>query len=184
MTDFKETPSQTAGPYVHIGCVPFVCGLEPRQFGSMLGQKLVEKDADGELISLEITVLDGAGDPVRDVLIEIWQADPDGGYAGYPRFHYWARQSGDFETGVARFETLKPGNSDGTAPHILVWIAARGINLGLTTRIYFPDETNDGDLVYTAAGPRAKSMLAEPIKGGYKHIIHLQGANETVFLDV
>ena len=138
MTYLKETPSQTAGPYVHIGCVPFNCGLEQRQFGSMLGQKLVDLGAAAKTISLDIVVLDGAGEPVRDVLIEIWQADPSGGFSGYAGFHYWGRQAGDFETGVARFETLKPGATHDVAPHILVWIAARGINPVSYTHLTLP----------------------------------------------
>lgn len=65
-----------------------------------------------------------------------------------------------------------------------MWIAARGLNMGLMTRIYFPDADSGGDPVYTLAGPRAATMLAEQMPGGYTHVIHLRGEKETVFFDV
>ena len=51
----------------------------------------------------------------------------------------------DMTTGECVFDTIKPGPVpffDGRmmAPHITVWIVARGINLGLHTRMYFSDE--------------------------------------------
>jgi len=180
--DSKESPSQTAGPYVHIGCVPRTAGLEPRGFGDELGQKMVLSDA--ETITIEIIVLDGANDPVKDALIEIWQADPTGSYAPSASFRNWGRQACDLSTGFARFETLKPGHNGSQAPHILVWIAARGINLGLTTRIYFPDEDNASDPVFLLAGPRASTLIATKTEAGYSHEVHLQGTDETVFFDV
>ncbi len=171
----KESPSQTAGPYVHIGCTPQTAGLERRSMGAQLGEDVAR---DAAAITLDITVLDGAGEPVRDALIEIWQV----GFNESPG--QWARRAADLETGLARFTTLKPGAAEGQTPHILVWIAARGINLGLTTRVYFPDEDNANDPVFGLAGDRAKTMVAEPTKAGYAHVIHLQGPRETVFFDV
>ncbi|MEM7733199.1 MAG: protocatechuate 3,4-dioxygenase subunit alpha, partial [Pseudomonadota bacterium] len=133
MARLKESPSQTAGPYVHIGCVPQTAGLEPRAMGPQLGGQMV-RDAALEAMTLDITVLDGAGDLVRDTLIEIWQAGPDGSYGPSEAFSHWGRQATDLKTGLARFTTCKPGAAEGQAPHILLWIVARGINLGLTTR--------------------------------------------------
>lgn len=170
MGRLKESPSQTAGPYVHIGCVPQTAGLERRATGAQLGENL----DDG--ITLDITVLDGAGELVRDALIEIWQTGV--GMDG------WGRAATDLDTGVARFVTRKPEASDGQAPHLLVWIVARGINLALTTRVYFPDEDNGGDPVLQRAGARAETMIAARTNAGYAHEIRLQGPKETVFFDV
>ncbi|MEM6588235.1 MAG: protocatechuate 3,4-dioxygenase subunit alpha [Pseudomonadota bacterium] len=170
----KESPSQTAGPYVHIGCTPQTAGLEQRSMGAQLGGEVAQEEA----ITLDITVLDGAGDPVRDALIEIWQAGSEG------RAGHWGRQAADLETGLAHFTACKPGAAEGQTPHILVWIVARGINLGLTTRVYFPDENNTSDPVFGLAGDRAETMVAERTNAGYAHVIHLQGPEETVFFDV
>ncbi|MEO0771683.1 MAG: protocatechuate 3,4-dioxygenase subunit alpha [Pseudomonadota bacterium] len=167
----KESPSQTAGPYVHIGCLPQTAGLEPRGMGAQLGGEVPE-----DAVTLDLTVYDGAGDVVRDALIEIWQSTD--------AHQHWARQATDLETGVARFETVKPVAQAGQAPHLLVWIVARGINLGLTTRVYFPDENNEGDPVLGLAGKRAETLVAERTNAGYAHVIHLQGPMETVFFDV
>ena len=178
----KESPSQTAGPYVHIGCVPQTAGLEQRGFGPQLGATLV---ADGDdVITLDITVLDGADDVVKDALIELWQPGPDGQFAPSNRFSNWGRQSTDLTTGIARFRTLKPAATANQAPHVLLWIVARGINVGLTTRLYFPDEDNLSDPVFQLAGNRAHTLLATATDDGYAHTIHLQGNNETVFFDV
>lgn len=177
----KESPSQTAGPYVHIGCAHRTAGLEQRGLGPALGIDMVR---DGEAITLDLTVLDGAGDVVKDALLEIWQAGPDGSYAPSNRFKNWGRQTSDLATGIARFETLKPGRSGDQAPHVLIWLVARGINLGLTTRVYFPDEDNAADPVLGLAGDRAETLVARQTDTGYAHTIRLRGDQETVFFDV
>lgn len=177
----NESPSQTAGPYVHIGCAPQTAGLEQRGMGPEFGGTMV---LDGDAISVEIAIFDGADEPVKDALVETWQANPDGAFTPTPKFRNWGRQATNFETGRVRFETLKPGPNGAQAPHILVWIAARGINLGLTTRVYFPDEDNVTDPVFVRAGARAETLVATKTDTGYFHTICLQGENETVFFDV
>ena len=107
--------------------------------------------AQGERITIRGQVFDGLGTPLRDALIEIWQADADGLYPsverdarrGGPGLPRLGPAAGDMETGEFRFETIKPGRvpfPDGRlqAPHVSFWIAARGINIGLHTRMYFP----------------------------------------------
>lgn len=184
MTDFKESPSQTAGPYVHIGCVPSFAGLTGMYDGQDPGAVMITGAPEGERISLTVSVLDGAGDVLTDAMIEIWQPGPDGSFGPTEGFNNWGRQATDAATGEAVFETLKPGRAGAQAPHILIWIAARGINLALTTRLYFPDEDNSGDAVYALAGDRAGTLVAERTNTGYRHEIRLQGDKETVFFDV
>ncbi|MCC2650263.1 MAG: pcaG, partial [Microvirga sp.] len=145
----KETPSQTAGPYVHIGLIPRQAGFEI--FEKDFGNVLAAPGAAGERIRIEGRVLDGTGEPLRDVLIEIWQANAAGKYDHPadrqdkpldPHFRGWGRAGSDFETGIWSFETVKPGSAVGRkghrpmAPHVNFWIVARGINIGLNTRMY------------------------------------------------
>jgi protocatechuate 3,4-dioxygenase alpha subunit len=206
LTYLKETASQTAGPYVHIGLIPHQAGFDI--FENNFSHVLTSADTLGERIRIEGRVLDGIGAPCRDVLVEIWQANAAGRYnhpadrqAGKPvdpSFRGWGRAGTDFETGVFAFDTVKPGPVEGRhghrpmAPHINVWIAARGMNIGLSTRLYFDDETalNDADPVLRLIDPptRRKTLLAHRTQRDgavvYVFDIHLQGAHETVFLDV
>jgi protocatechuate 3,4-dioxygenase alpha subunit len=195
----KETPSQTAGPYIHIGLTPNFCGIGG-VFGHDLGAVMVNDKTRGERIRLVIRVFDGAGAPLRDALVEIWQADAGGLYSSPsetrgtadPNFSGWGRCPTDMETGECVFETIKPGRvpfRDGRpmAPHVSLWIVARGINLGLHTRLYFADEkkANDEDpiLALIEHRSRAETLIAEREGDAYRFDIHLQGEKETVFFD-
>ncbi|MGY4509159.1 protocatechuate 3,4-dioxygenase alpha subunit [Bradyrhizobium sp. USDA 3650] len=137
----KETASQTAGPYVHIGLIPAMAGFDI--FEKNFSNVLVTTNTQGERITLEGKVIDGSGTPLRDVLLEIWQANATGRY-NHPadrsigslddEFRGWGRGGSDFESGLVTFETIKPGaiiDKTGRkgAPHINVWIVARGINI-------------------------------------------------------
>ncbi|WP_375229776.1 protocatechuate 3,4-dioxygenase subunit alpha [Roseobacter sp. S98] len=186
MASDRETPSQTAGPYVHIGCMPAKAGIDGMYGGVDPGSAMILGPSAGEAVTLELDILDGEDTPLRDAMIEIWQAGPEGRFGATQNFSNWGRAATDAETGIARFETLKPGAAGEQAPHILVWITARGINLGLTTRIYFADEAdrNAQDPVYCLAGERALTLVAARTPGGYRHTIRLQGVSETVFFDV
>jgi protocatechuate 3,4-dioxygenase alpha subunit len=198
-TTLKETPSQTAGPYVHIGLTPNFAGIGGI-YDSDLGAAMVNDRTKGERIALEIRVLDGTGTPLRDALIEIWQADADGLYnspaemrgTADPNFSGWGRRASDMESGVCRFETVKPGRvpfRDGRmmAPHVTLWIVARGINIGLHTRLYFPDEekanAEDPILALIEHKVRVPTLVAERSGDTYRFDIHLQGEKETVFFD-
>ncbi|MGH6859120.1 MAG: protocatechuate 3,4-dioxygenase subunit alpha [Phyllobacterium sp.] len=196
----KESPSQTAGPYVHIGLLPNHADIKG-VYDSDLGGSMVNARTKGERISIGGQVFDGTGTPLRDALIEIWQADGNGLYnspselrgSADPDFTGWGRQPTDMDSGDFLFETIKPGRvpfRDGRlmAPHVTFWIVARGINLGLHTRMYFGDEekANAEDPLLARIEHRARaSTLIAPRKGnGYRFDIHLQGDRETVFLDI
>ena len=183
MTPVNETPSQTAGPYVHIGCAPAFAGLVGMYNGRDPGTGMIDGDVSGQRIALTGCIYDGAGDAVTDALVEVWQAGPDGSFHT-SGFFGWGRQPCDPSSGFFRFDTLKPGSVGLQAPHLLLWIVARGINLGLTTRAYFPDEDNRRDPVFALAGERAQTLVAAPTDVGYHLDIHLQGPKETVFFDV
>jgi protocatechuate 3,4-dioxygenase alpha subunit len=189
----KETPSQTAGPFVHIGTVPAAAGLKMRSQERL--NVLTDIGIAGEPIVIEGIIYDGAGAPVTDAMIEIWQADSQGHY-GSGTFPGWGRAVTDFETGLFRFETIKPGIvpfRDGRpqAPHVAFSIFARGINIHLQTRMYFLEETsaNASDPALKAIGHPTliETLIARREMRGaetvYRFDIHLQGERETVFFD-
>jgi len=204
----RETASQTAGPYVHIGLAPKAAGFDI--FENSFGSVLFDAQTKGERIRIEGRVFDGIGTVLKDVLIEIWQANAEGKYAHPadrqpgksldPHFRGWGRSCTDFETGIYTFDTIKPGAAEGRngrimAPHISAWIVARGINIGLNTRIYFSDEAaaNAKDPVINLIEweARRKTLVAERTDrrsddgaAVYRFDIRLQGENETVFFDI
>jgi protocatechuate 3,4-dioxygenase alpha subunit len=197
----KESASQTAGPYVHIGLMPNFSGIGG-VYPEDLGIAMVNADTKGERITVRGRVVDGGGAPVRDAVIEIWQANAAGLYQSPvetrgtpdPNFTGWGRQPTDGTTGEYAFETIKPGpvpNPDGQmqAPHISFWIVARGINLGLNTRMYFSDEAeaNARDPVLTRKDfpPDRRATLIGKREGNTVTFdIYLQGPQETVFFDI
>lgn len=191
----KESASQTAGPYVHIGLAPGAAGFNI--YRQELGQDIAGPNADGDRITVTGTVTDGTGAPVKDVLIEVWQANAAGVYPGKGQvedgFRGWGRVIPDFDTGVFSFETVKPGavmgrNDRLMAPHLNLWLVARGINVGLNTRMYFGDEStaNAADPVLNLIEQmhRRETLIAHGNKSGYHFDICLQGDGETVFFDV
>ncbi len=196
----KETPSQTAGPYVHIGCTPNFSGISG-VYAEDLGASMVNNKTEGERIRVRGSVFDGKGMALKDALVEIWQADSKGLYnspfetrgAADPNFTGWGRTAGEMDTGEFVFDTVKPGVvpfKDGRpmAPHITFWIVARGINLGLHTRMYFPEEEaaniKDPILSRIEHQSRVPTLIAQKNDNEYHFDIHLQGDQETVFFDI
>lgn len=202
--ELHETPSQTGGPYVHIGLMPNQAGIEV--FEHSFDNQMVKEGTQGERIRLEGQVFDGLGLPLRDVLVEIWQADANGIYSSQqdqqgkladPKFLGWGRAGADFETGFWSFDTIKPGAVPGRkgakqAPHIALVIFARGINLGLHTRVYFEDEAeaNAKDPILNGIEwvPRRQTLIAKRQERDgqvvYRFDIRIQGDQETVFFDI
>ena len=185
---FGATPSQTVGPYLSIG-LPFEAG-----------PFVVPADSPGA-IRITGTVFDGDGMPIPDNLIETWQADPSGRFAdlhGYggpsrlPGFRGFARVGAEDGDGSFEIVTVKPGRVPGTgdvlqAPHIDVSVFARGLLHRVVTRIYFADEpeANASDRVLMSVPPeRRATLLAQPVDGGYRFDVRLQGERETVFFDI
>jgi protocatechuate 3,4-dioxygenase alpha subunit len=183
MTDSKllQTPSQTIGPFFGFA-LPYAGGPE-----------LVEPHLP-LAIRLHGTVFDGAGEPVPDALIEIWQANEDGvlprELGSLQRDHYTFTGFGRCPTdraGNYGFTTVKPGSVNGKAPYVFVTVFARGMPMHLFTRAYFPDEVdrNAADAVLSALDAQRRSTLVavagKPAE--YRFDIHLQGEGETVFLD-
>ena len=193
----KQTPSQTIGPF-------FAFGLTAPQYAyphdAIASGDLADESVPGERIEIAGQVLDGAGVPIVDAMIEIWQADSEGRYA-HPADGRPSNQNfsgfGRFGTGTEpdnrfRFRTIKPGSVGGEqAPHINVIVFMRGMLTHAYTRIYFSDEeeANARDPVLlnvpeewrTTLMARRDEASATPL---YRFDIHMQGDDETVFFDV
>lgn len=184
------TPSQTVGPYLHIG------------LDWLNTTELAAADVAGERIVIEGRIFDADGAVVPDGLIELWQANSHGKYA-HPEdtrelpleknFMGFGRTPTDASGGF-RFATIKPGrvpaaNGLWQAPHILVNVFARGLLKQLVTRIYFPDDEHGADLVLRQVPTERRSTLiaqAVPGKTGVLewNIVLGGGQHETVFFDL
>ena len=177
-----QTPSQTVGPFFGYA-LPYPGGPDVRAAWQ------------ADAIRLHGTVLDGAGDPIPDAIVEIWGADA----AGRP-----STERGSFErdqhgfTGYGRaavdrdghysFTTVKPGPArEGSAPYLVVAIFARGVLHHLFTRAYFADEPDanaaDPLLSRVDAGRRDTLVARSDASRSYRFDVRLQGDGETVFLD-
>ncbi|MGA9040604.1 MAG: protocatechuate 3,4-dioxygenase subunit alpha [Terriglobales bacterium] len=184
------TPSQTVGPFFHIGC------------SKLLMPDLAGEEVAGVRITIEGRILDGDANPVPDAMIEIWQANAFGKYDHPadtqekpldPDFKGFGRVATD-RNGKFRFTTIKPGSVPGIentvqAPHLVVSIFMRGLLKRLVTRIYFPgDSENDNDPVLNSVAlPRRKTLIARKAEGPEEVLLWdviLQGEDETVFFDV
>jgi protocatechuate 3,4-dioxygenase alpha subunit len=167
-----RTPSQTIGPFYHFGM------RWPD------GGKIAFSEK-GRAIVLTGRIIDGAGDPVGDALVETWQHNAANATpapaSGSANPHGFGRVETE-KNGTFRFETTMPG---GSAPCLDVAIFARGLLKALRTRVYFISEEAvraDPFLASIAASPRVKTLVATPYGGNeYRWDIRLQGEGETVF---
>ncbi|MEZ5021855.1 MAG: protocatechuate 3,4-dioxygenase subunit alpha [Chitinophagales bacterium] len=186
----KQTPSQTIGPY-------FAYGLTPKQYnydhGNICSPELADKSAKGEHIIIKGIVLDGNNQPVNDAMIEIWQPNSKGefihekkdGFVSFGRCGTGTTEVNQFE-----FKTIKPGSLNG-APYINVIVFMRGILSHMYTRMYFSDEASansEDNFLNQIDDNRKHTLIANKLPGGgeenvYEFNIHMQGDNETVFLD-
>jgi len=176
MTELTATPGQTIGPFFGYA-LPFDRGNE-----------LVPPGSAGA-VQLHGIVTDGAGAPVPDALVEIWQADAGGAVPrtsslrrGGDTFSGWGRAATDAD-GHYSFTTVKPGVLHQSTPFITVAVFARGLLNRLLTRAYFPGDQLDTDrLLNSVAADRRHTLITVPDKHGFRFDIRLQGADETVFL--
>lgn len=180
MSQLPTTPGQTIGPFYgyalpYAGDAELVPGGHP------------------DAVRLHGTVRDGAGEPVPDALLEIWQADPQGRVpqvAGSLRRDGWTftgfgRAAVDAE-GRYSFTTLRPGaTEEGRAPFFAVTVFARGLLDRLLTRAYLPGDPAlaSDPLLSSLPEDRRTTLLATEDEHGWVFDVRLQGDGETVFLD-
>lgn len=181
------SPFQTVGPFFEM----FLRNRVPLA--------MVTPETRGQRISIDGVLYDGAGAPIPDGLVEIWQADAEGRYAhpddprgtsADPSFYgYGWRHTG--AAGDFHFDTIKPGGiavpgAAGQAPHILVSVMGRGILTRFITRLYFDNESANARDAILQLVPEARrqTLIARTTSPGqYRFDIRLQGAAETVFFD-
>lgn len=181
MSGLAPTPGQTVGPFFGYA-LPFGGGAELVPVTHPLA------------IRVHGTVYDGAGAPVPDALVELWQADEDGNVPqvegsldrdGWTFTGFGRTAVGD--TGYYSFTTLRPGALDGArAPFFAMTVFARGLLHQLFTRAYLPldDEAAAADpLLSTLPDDRRATLVTRPDEHGFVFDIRLQGPGETVFLD-
>lgn len=181
-----QTPSQTVGPYYHLGLTPESVGAAGVVDADLTGGDATESPT----ILVTGRLLDGTGAGVSDGLVEVWQADPEGRYAT-DGFRGFGRVKTDAQ-GRFSFRTVKPGAvTDGRnrmqAPHLNLTVFARGLLNHVFTRCYFPDDPTTGDdpvLGTVPADRRATLVATDDGDGRYRFDIHLQGPSETVFFDL
>ena len=189
------TPSQTVGPF-------FAHVLTPRDYAmrEIFSAEVATPDAVGEPVVIQGYVMDGDGEPIVDAMIEIWQADGEGCYAGAraeptnAAFTGFGRSELD-SNGFFSFRTVKPGRVPGPggvlqAPHVNVGIFARGLLKRLFTRFYLDGEeanATDPVLALVPADRRPTLIATRQERGAetvYTFNIRLQGEGETVFFDI
>ena len=169
-----RTPSQTVGPFFDFCLTP----------DTMHGRVFPDSNSR---VRLTVRVTDGAGDPVPDAVVEIWQTgDAPGGDAGFGRL-------GTRSDGSCEFDTARPCDPPEGAAHINVCLFARGLLRHLYTRLYFADDLRLARDPVLAMAPEARraTLIARSVEGSagskeraYAFDIHLQGPRETVFFDV
>lgn len=210
---FGQTPWQTLGPFFHYA-LPWkggadlvgasAMGARPELMPAahdLLHAAAARGAVTGEVIGIEGRVLDGAGEPLPDALVEIWQANAAGRYNAAsdgrpdapldPAFLGFGRAATG-EDGVFRFRTIRPGRAPGPgntlqAAHIGVGVLGRGVIKRLVTRLYFEDgEGLEEDPVLALVPPARRSTLLarRAADGAWRFDIRLQGEHETVFFDV
>ena len=170
------TPSQTVGPFLAIALL-----------NDLVSPTLVDP-ADPGAVRIRGRLLDGAGDPVPDGMVEIWHADAAGEYGASRGFG----RSGTIDDGWFEFVTVKPGpvaapGGGLQAPHIVVGVFARGLLKRVVTRLYFPDEdaANATDPILSQLDPDArKTLVAQADGDGLRFDIRLQGEGHTTFFAV
>ena len=184
-----ETPFQTAGPFLHIGCLPNTININGIYQNDLGENPFINKDFN-DFISISGSVFDGDGQPLDDVMLETWQSDEKGEYSSDKGF---ARFIPNNVTKKYNLSTIKPGsvqNFEGKfqSPHISFSISSRGINMNLNTRMYFEDDNLIKDPLLSLikkSNNDVNSLIAKKIdESSYIFDIFLQGEKETIFLDV
>ncbi|MCL3819426.1 protocatechuate 3,4-dioxygenase subunit alpha [Aeromicrobium wangtongii] len=178
-TRLPPTPGQTVGPFFHYA-LPYP------------GDSELAPARDPRAVRFHGRVIDGAGAPVPDALVEIWQADESGAVVQEPgslrrdgwTFTGFGRAATD-DSGRFSFSTVRPGAVDGGAPFFAVTVFARGLLDRLFTRAYLPDDQQAiaADPLLASLDPdRRATLMAAADAQGYAFDILLQGDGETLFL--
>jgi protocatechuate 3,4-dioxygenase alpha subunit len=141
------TPSQTVGPYYAIG----------------LCRRL--ENEPGTALRLIGHLLDGAGEPINDGMIEVWDASR----------RVWGRSGTDAQ-GSFSF-TIDPPE-----PCLHVLVFARGLLKHQLTRVYAPGASDA--VLESLPEERRSTLVAVEEDGALRFDIRMQGPRQTVFFAV
>lgn len=192
MSNHKQTPSQTVGPFFSYGLTPRQYDYEYEDLGT---GDLIKEGSPGQVITIIGTIYNGDGGEMKHAIVETWQADSVGKYAETilkDHFSGFGRVgTGRGDDSRYRIRTIKPGKVDEhQAPHIALTIFSRGLMHHVFTRLYFSDEpeANDQDpLLNQLPTERRQTLIAQRVEEEkeivYQFDIHMQGDQETVFLE-
>ncbi|MFT3855270.1 MAG: hypothetical protein QM733_21430 [Ilumatobacteraceae bacterium] len=156
------TPSQTVGPFLHLALAdPALATPVPHD--------------DPEAMTLGGAVLDGAGAPVPDAVVETWQW-------GGPFARCATDADGRWQVRIRRPVAMSTLDGTPQAAHVAISVFARGLLDRVVTRAYFG---GGDDPVLALAGDRASRLLARQASDGtWRFDVHLRGDDESVFFDV
>ena len=159
------TPHETSGPFYP------VTDQEDKDYDlTQISGK--NKSAQGEVIWLEVEVIDLDGKPLKNATVELWQANSVGRYRHPfdsnqapvdPNFQGWAIVKTN-DKGIVKFKTIFPGaypaSSDWVRPpHIHFKLYKEGYQ-ELTTQMYFPGEPlNDKDRLLNRKNDQEKNLM-------------------------
>ncbi|MBW8482405.1 protocatechuate 3,4-dioxygenase subunit alpha [Actinomadura parmotrematis] len=161
MSALPPTPSQTVGPYYSLG-LPYAGDWEAVPEGTPGAVRMTGR------------VLDGAGAPVPDAVVEIWTGRPGGVRARGPEGSGFARCS-TAPAGAYRLRFVPPAG-----PYVPVLVFARGLLKPVATRAYLADDP------FLAAIPDGRGATLRATWTGDATLefdVRLQGEGETVFFD-
>jgi protocatechuate 3,4-dioxygenase, alpha subunit len=161
------TASQTVGPFFHFGLTEVPRG------------SLIDRLPGGDPVTLVVRVTDGAGEAVTDAMIELVQAGVFGRMA--------TGDKGACEFRIAHPATIATGQK-GRAPHLGLFLFARGLLRHIHTRIYFAGDAllETDPVLGLVPADRRQTLLALPHGGNqstWVFDLRLQGPQETVFFD-
>ncbi|MFG1797675.1 protocatechuate 3,4-dioxygenase subunit alpha [Nocardia sp. NPDC049149] len=173
MTSLRSTPSQTVGPYLHIGLT-----WDDGPFAVLLGTP--------GAVWITGRVFDGAGTAIDDAMVETWQVDPEDSCSrrGFARSD---TRRGQFALYTVLPQPVSDEAGDDEAPHLDMSVFARGLLHRVVTRVYFPEHADRhrvDPVLATVPPARRGTLIAARVGDGYVFDVHLQGADETVFFDV
>jgi protocatechuate 3,4-dioxygenase beta subunit len=165
MTRLVPTAEMTLGPFF------------PREFAA--GANDLTANAQGQVIEITGRVVQADGRPLDNLVLEIWQADAEGRYHN-PEFLGWGRAATD-ASGMYLFRTIRPGASEGRAPHINFLLLYSGLMRQLQTVMFF-DDTRDPVLDAVKSG-RERLIAKNEGANRYRFDVRLRGEGETPFFD-
>ena len=184
---FLDTPSQTAGPFLHIGCTPDL--IDINLFKENIGNFPFENKPLENIIKINGKIFDGNNEPIKDAMIETWQCDEYGIFHTQKGF---IRVITNFNTGDYTIRTVKPGRfEDKTGlvhmPHVLFWIFAKGMNRPLVTKMYFKLDELKKDEIFKKLEieDRISTLIPRTLsENNYEFNIYIQGKKETIFFEI